>query len=351
MALALHTSYRHRRAVSVENEHVRVTVLEGGGHIAEILDKDSGVNPLWSPIWPSVEPGDFNSSHHATFGQHGEGPLLASIMGHNLCLDIFGGPSDEEARAGLTPHGEASIVAYRIETDGDALIMRADLPLAQLRLERRVDLRYRSVRIRETVENMAACDRPVAWTEHVTLGPPFLEPGTTQFRASATRSRVYESQFGADDYLIPGADFDWPLAPGSDGTPKDLRAFTSAAQSSAYTAHLVDPRQDDAFFVAFSPESRLAFGYVWKRRDFPWLGIWEENASRISSPWNGASVTRGMEFGVSPFPESRRQMVDRGRMFETPTYRWLPAQTAVSVEYWAVIQPAEVVPDILSRPE
>src|SRR5204863_153249 len=111
----------------------------------------------------------------------------------------------------------------------------------------------------ETVENLAGCDRPVAWTQHVTLGPPFINQGTTEIRASLTRSRVYESQFGADDYLEQGADFDWPLAPGTDGTPKDLRVFApAAARSSAFTAHLVDPRRDDGFFVAFSPEARLA---------------------------------------------------------------------------------------------
>ena len=346
----LKSTYRDRRAVSVENEHLRVTVLEGGGHIAEILDKASGINPLWAPIWPSVEPGAFDASHHPTFGPHADGPLLASIMGHNLCLDIFGGPSEEEARAGLTAHGEASVAIYEIDGEGAALRMRALPPLAELRVERRVELRQRAVRVRETVENLSACDRPVGWTQHVTLGPPFLETGTTAFRASATRSRVFESQFGADDYLQPGTDFDWPLAPGVDGAPRDLRVFTDTTPSSAYTAHLVDPQHDDGFFVAFSPAAQLAFGYVWNRRDFPWLGIWEENASRLSSPWNGRSITRGMEFGVSPFPESRRQMIDRGRLFETPTYRWLPALTAVTVEYSAVMQHASAIPERLSWP-
>jgi hypothetical protein len=42
------TRYRGRRATSIENDLVRVTVLHEGGHIAEILDKQSGVNPLWS---------------------------------------------------------------------------------------------------------------------------------------------------------------------------------------------------------------------------------------------------------------------------------------------------------------
>ena len=345
------TTYRNRRAVSVENRHVRVTVLEGGGHIAEILDKDSGVNPLWSPIWPSIEPAAFGPSHYAVFGREADGPLLASIMGHSLCLDIFGGPSDEEARTGLTAHGEAPVVAYSIEAEGDALVMRADLPLAQLRLERRIVLLERAVSIRETVENLSACDRPVGWTQHVTLGPPFLARGTTEFRTSATQSRVFESRFGDHDYLAAAADFDWPFAPGIDGSTIDRRVFTAAPHSSAYTAHLLDPNQEDGFFVAYSPESRLAFGYVWKRRDFPWLVIWEESASRTASPWNGASLTCGMEFGVSPFPESRRQMIDRGRLFGTPTYRWLPARSAVTVEYWVLSQCADAVPEMLAWPE
>ena len=46
-------TYRGRSAVSIENEEIRVTVLREGGHIAEILHKATGVNPLWTPPWPS----------------------------------------------------------------------------------------------------------------------------------------------------------------------------------------------------------------------------------------------------------------------------------------------------------
>ena len=84
-----------------------------------------------------------------------------------------------------------------------------------------------------------------------------------------------------------------------------------------------DPQRDHAYFVAFSPQFRLAFGYIWKRADFPWLGIWEENCSRQASPWDGKTVTRGMEFGVSPFPETRREMVDRNRLLDAPAYKWI----------------------------
>ena len=112
----------------------------------------------------------------------------------------------------------------------------------------------------------------------------------------------------------------------------------------------MDPVLDRAFFVAFSPVSRLAFGYVWKPGDFPWMGIWEENHSRTLRPWNGTTLTRGMEFGVSPMPESRRRMIDRGHLFDVPAYRWVPAGTRVDAEYWAVTKFLDSVPESLDWP-
>ena len=37
------TAYRGRRAATIENGQLRVTVLREGGHIAEIFDKEAGV--------------------------------------------------------------------------------------------------------------------------------------------------------------------------------------------------------------------------------------------------------------------------------------------------------------------
>jgi hypothetical protein len=342
------TDYRGRRAVRIANSDLEVIVLIEGGHIAAITDRRSGINPLWTPTWKSIEPSAFGSTHHAVYGSGADGKLLAGIMGHNLCLDIFGGPSAEEAAAGLTAHGEGSVAGYDVEGINEGLIARAEFPMARLAFERRLELHGRTLRIVETVRNLTECDRPIGWTQHVTLGPPFLRTGSTEFRATATHSKVIESTFGPADYLVAGATFEWPLAPRINGGTSDLRRFTDASSSDAYTAHLMDPGRDDAFFVAFSAEARLAFGYVWRRVDFPWLGIWEENCSRTASPWNGREITRGMEFGVSPFPESRRQMIDRGSLFDVPTYRWIPARSDVRVEYCAVLHASDSIPETLS---
>jgi hypothetical protein len=344
------TTYRGRQAASIENDDLRVTVLKGGGHLAEVFDKRAGVNPLWTPPWESVEPSQYDPRRHPEYGGTVESSLLAGIMGHNLCLDIFGGPSEAEARAGLPVHGEVSTSDFDISRASDSILMRASLRRAGLDVERRLELRGRAVWIRETVQNTGGVDKPVGWTQHVTLGPPFLQKGRTRFRASVTRSRVFESAFGAGDYLRIGADFDWPQAPRTDGGTADLRVFTDAPVSSAYTAHLTDPARAEAFFVAFAPDARLAFGYVWRRTDFPWLGIWEENLSRTQPPWNSSTITRGMEFGVSPFPESRQAMVERHRLFDAPGFRWIPAGSQVSVEYFCVSAVTDAIPETLEWP-
>ena len=127
----------------------------------------------------------------------------------------------------------------------------------------------------------------------------------------------------------------------------DLRVYNSAPVSAGFTTHLMDPHRERAYFLAFSPASKLAFGYVWTRSDFPWLGIWEENHSRTGAPWSSRTLTRGMEFGASPFPETRRQMIGRGSLFGVPGFRWIPAKSTVRLRYWAVLASAERVPEAL----
>jgi hypothetical protein len=337
--------YRNRNAAQVENGSVRVTVTVEGCHVAEILDKSTGVNPLWTPPWPSIEPSSYDPQRHPAYGADGEGQLLAGILGHSICLDLFGAPDPDERLAGIPVHGEAPVIPYQIAAGEDTIFAAASLPNAQLRFERRIRLSGDVVRFSETLENLSAVGRPIAWTQHVTLGPPFLEPGGTQFQVSATRSKVIGPEFnGGRGMQRSGADFDWPCCPLKDGGVADLRRFTAEPVSGGFTSHLMDPRREQAFFLAWSPSTRVLIGYVWARRDFPWLARWEENHLRTAPPWNSGALACGMEFGVSPLVESRREMVTRGSLFGAPTFGWAPARTALRVEYCAFVRPADSLP-------
>jgi hypothetical protein len=319
-------TYRGRRAAFIENSHLRVTVLAEGGHIAEMLVKETGVNPLWTPPWPTIEPSSYDLAKHPEYGSDSESKLLAGIHGHNLCLDLWGAPSPEEAAAGMTVHGEASIAPYEIVTGpGNVMLCQCTLPGAGLAFERKLELDGIALLFTETVRNLTPWDRPVAWTQHVTLGPPFLRHGKTQFDVPATKSMTYD-----------GDVFDWPML-----GDEDLRVFTGAEVSGKFSTHLLDPALERVWFRAWCPESKTAIGYRWNRVDFPWIGLWEENRSRTTPPWNGETITRGLEFGVSPMPESRRKMIDRGSLFGVPGYRWIPAQTSVTVHYEAFAHRSE----------
>ena len=57
-----------RRASVIENDHLRVTLLQEGGHIAEIFDKATGVSPLWVPPWTTIEPSAYDASKYPQFG-------------------------------------------------------------------------------------------------------------------------------------------------------------------------------------------------------------------------------------------------------------------------------------------
>jgi hypothetical protein len=328
--------FQSRRAVRLENDQIRVTLTIEGGHIAEILDKRTGVNPLWQPPWTSIEPTLWSPDRFPEYGDDNESKLLAGIMGHNLCLDLFGPPSESERAAGIFVHGEANLIPWEWTGAAGSITTSCILPASQLRFVRTLRLEGRRLLIQESVENLSRLDRPIAWTQHVTLGPPFLEDGKTQFRLPGTKSRgIGES-----------TDFDWPGHPQPGGRARDLRVF-AAEPSSHFTTHLLDHAQSRAWFTAWSPGAGVALAYVWRRADFPWIGIWEENCLREHKPWQRRAKTRGMEFGVSPFPEPRRQMLDRGSLFGEAAYRWVPARSTISAQYYAAVVPAAAVPESL----
>lgn len=314
--------YRGRRAHAIENRTLRIVMMVEGGHVAEIRDKRTDLNPLWAPLWPTIEPSQWRAESHPEYGRDAESKLLSGILGHSLCLDLFGPPSPEETAAGMTVHGEAPVLPYEIRNGDSTLEAGVELPQARLGFTRRIQLDDDLLHFEETVENLSSYDRPIAWTQHVSLGPPFLEPGITTFRSSSTR---------------------WQdLALGSHVT---LERFTNQPSSTGFTTHLMDPGRGKAYFLAFSPTHKMLLGYVWRQKDFPWLGTWEENRKRTPPPWNGRTLTRGMEFGVSPFPEPRRKMIERASLFGVPTYRWLAARQKLQVQYQAFFRPAQSLPD------
>ena len=176
-----------------------------------------------------------------------------------------------------------------------------------LMVKRELCLNADRLHIRETVRNLLPFDRQIAWQEHVTLGPPFVARGVTRIEAPVLRStRLNEEEFEWGD-----------------------RVYPRALLSSDYHTHLLSKGE----VKVVNDGIGLSIGYEWNLQDFPWLGVWEENCERDFAPWNGETMTWGIEFGASPYPEPRFRRVTRGMMWAAPTGVWLPALSSRSIEY------------------
>ncbi len=335
-------SYRRRAAWELDNDVLRVTLLAGGGHIARVvLHGREEVNPLWQTPWPTYEPWAVTPRIEKQYGSR----LLAGIAGHNLCLGWFGDPSAEETRAGMGCHGEAPVarwrrVSQRVARNRLQLVLACDLPAAQMRVTRTLTMLPDecNVRVCDTVQNMSRRDLPYTLCQHVTIGPPFLDPGVTVVDMPATTGHTFPGVFSVRQRLKADASFAWPRGPGAKGGAVDLRRLGTRA-SSDFSAQLIDPRREHAWVSALNPKLGLMLAYVWRREDYPWVGNWEENRARRSAPWNGRTLARGLEFANTPFPVSLRAAVDRGTFQGQKTFRWLPARCKLSTECMMLLLP------------
>ena len=318
-SLSAQHRFHNRAAWKIASGEIEVSVTEWGGHLAETTWRSSGVNPLWVQDRPTIDPDQFDTAiHEGIYGSDSEALLISGLLGHNLCLPWWGPPSEAEFRAGMTYHGETNIVRWRaMEHSARALRIEALLPESALRVTRSLECRGPVVNFETVVENLSAWDRPLSWCEHVTLGPPFLSADSTRFYADLLRGfRTSREREGV---------FDWPEGNGERRC--DLTRFSREPHSDLVNSFLVDAQHDHACFIAVNPQLGLAFGYVFRPRDFPWMNVWENNDARRQ--------TRAMEFSNTPVEGSMKQLFAKPRLLDTPTFEWLEAKSSVTKKFFS----------------
>jgi hypothetical protein len=302
-------TYQGRPAMKIANDRLEVLILPQGATIASVVQTaDSGrLNPLWLPV-PD---------------RSGAG------IGHFLCLDGFGSPSPQEKAAGLPGHGEAVRQDFTtVKQAGDQLVLNTTLPVAQERVTRMYRLRpgEEVLYVDTRVESLVGVDRPMVWAEHATIGSPFLEAGITAVDVSGARSqtRPYSQQPGRRR-LASGKDFTWPMAPLAAGGTVDVRTAPVPPDSMDHTTTALDATRKYAYVTAVHPKRGLLVGWIWRTADYPWLQSWES--------YSASAMARGLEFSTQPYDIPRREAVDLHRLFDTPTFRWLPAKSAVETSF------------------
>lgn len=317
------TTFENRAALVLENDRLELTIMAEGGAFARLVRKDDSekLSPLWDPAGAARA-----ARRKNTFG---------SSLGHFVCVDGFGAPSREERAAGYPGHGEAHVRPWEVlsasKSGGIAtLTFSVDLPLAHEVFTRTIRIAdgENVIQVQSSLESRLAFDRVFSWTEHATIGTPFLEPEDTLVDLPAKRAvtRPAPPDRGGRRRLAPGREFTWPNAPSASGGEVDLRSTPQPSGTGDIVTVLLDPAREYAFVTALHPTRDLVFGYLFPRSDFPWLQIWE------SYPEQGM-MARGLEFGTQPFGQSRRLTVDLHSLLGAPAYRWLPAMSKVETRF------------------
>jgi hypothetical protein len=135
-------------------------------------------------------------------------------------------------------------------------------------------------------------------------------------------TRSHDNQSESPHRLASFKPFTWPMAPTLDGRTVDVRPAPAAAPGGDHTTSLMDPSRRLVFVTAFNTEKRLLLGYVFRREEYHWTQLWEFYPV-------GDRIARGMEFSTQPFDLPRREVIQTNAMFDTPTYRWLPAKSKI----------------------
>lgn len=297
-----------RPSIVLANKVAEVVIDLGGGSIARFQLKDQGLNPLtWN--W--------------------ENAPVVHPMGHFLCLDRWGAPSEAESKNGMPFHGEAAWVTWKVLHEpgagehGIEAELGATLPMAGFEVKRRMRLLNDGavMAVSESVTNRNKLGRVYNMVQHPTIAPPFLDE-TTVVDANARKGFMQSSPLPNPEEPTVY----WPQAL-KDGQPVNLRHLTSDHEPDVVSFTIDD---EYGWTTAATAAKRLLIGYIWKSSDYPWLDVWRDAK-------NGKPFARGMEFGTAGLHQPEGVLVAKGKMFGRRLYAHLDAGQTNTRSYAAFL--------------
>jgi hypothetical protein len=281
-----------RRSVVLESETARVVVDVLGGSIVRFELKNSPLNPL---VW----------------GNTGS-PSEARPIGHFLCLDRWGQPSDAELKNGMPFHGEATRVEWKVLQEpaspagAVAAELSASLPMAGLDVRRAITLSSTGAffRVTEEVTNRNQLGRIYNMVQHPTIGPPFLDENTV-VDSNARKGFMQSSPLPNPEEPAVS----WPQAL-KDSQPVNMRELRDDPQPNV-VSYTID--EEYGWATASNATKGLLIGYIWPARDYPWFNAWREVRG-------GKPLARGLEFGTTGLHQPFPVLVRKGRIFGRSLY-------------------------------
>lgn len=281
-------------AVVLENERLRVTVLLHGAHIVECNDKRRDLDLVWltpDALRQPVAGGavDGLSAFHDTYPGGWQ-----EILPNGGAPSAYGG-------TGFAQHDEVAGLPWAAEVvrdDPDEVAVRLTVHTRRTPLRVSKVLRLRSgeatLRVEETLTNLAPVATHAMWGQHFAYGQPFLQPGTRINVPGAPHVVPHPTTLNPPRRAVaPGGPHEWPAVPTPDGGTVDL---SRVPEPGAPTDVVYLTGLTDGWYELARPDGATV-RVEWDVAVLPYLWLWHEFGETTGYPWWG----RAYVVGVEPF--------------------------------------------------
>jgi hypothetical protein len=296
--------------MQIENNSVSLQVNLNGGSYFDFHFKDMPINPI---SFHSKDPG---------------GPVY---MGHFLCFDRWGPPTNAEKENGFQHHGEVNTEIWKMlaglqTKDGmTGCSMMCSLPMGGLQLTRKIELSENDpiFFVTEEIKNLNKYGRMFNIVQHVSLAPPFLDRST--IFDNNTEKGFEDKEDGSLNQEEPV--LKWPEA-NHNGEKISLRQFQN--EWPRVSSFVYNQNDKYGWVTACNPGKNLLLGYLWETEDYPWINFWR-------SMENGVPMAFGMEFGTTGLHEPFPVVAKKGKIFDRNIYNFIDANEVISKSFMAFL--------------
>ena len=258
--------------IIIQNETVELSLDLNGGAIIDFHLKSSGINPL-SFCYPQDQMPENNKNG-------------APYQGHFLCLGRWGEPSMGEKKAGLPDHGQFANMPWEVNASSknEFIGMQANSLLEGLKINRQIYLDQENslYLVKENVVNLNPLGRLFSMVQHPSLATPFLD-NKILVNSNAT---VGFDQFHYKD--IKSNIIEWINQ--SDSSNNSNNIYGTDDREDIVRSYILDDESTYGWITAYSLSTNTLIGYLWPRKDYPWIHLWENVKE-------GNLIYMGLEFG------------------------------------------------------
>jgi hypothetical protein len=288
-------------ALVIENEFLRLTILEGrGADVVECLYKPTDLDLAWLTQW-----GIPHQSVPADYPPNVESFLNGYPGGWQSIFPNGGAPCTYDGIE-FAQHDEVALLAWDHEVLNDRedqvevrFTVRTNKTPFKVSKTFLLRSNERSCVVTEEITNLSNEKQRAMWGFHISLGAPFLtEDSIIRLPNNVTVLPHQEPIADTGRRLDRVENFTWPTFHGKNGSAID---FSHLPKRGTESEMLYLTGFNEPWYQVENPHKRLAMKVSWDLELMPYLWYWQEFGSSTSYPWFGKHYNIGLE-PFSSFP-------------------------------------------------